>query len=404
MNSSKSTAILATLIFLPFSTSFGASPNVVLMMADDMGMGDTSAYQAFTGNADDVQLQTPQMDRLARMGVLFTDAHTPSSRCSPTRYSLLTGRYSWRNRLKYWVLYGVQGDPMIEADRPTLATLFKSQGYATGMVGKWHVGLRYSRSDGSPADAWADADLAKPLAVTPLDHGFDFCRITSRSHGTSGPDAGRKGVRTGKNKRGDRNTPNQSIGPGHVHGRVSVSANGNGKQLHREGSNAYILHALGSRHSDSAIEFLDNHLSGQESVGKPFFLYYASNSNHGPYTPDKAIAGRPVSGAGRMVSGKKANVRGDYIFENDVALGRLIDYLKETDDPRRPGKKLLGNTVSFSHLTTGRKSGPKVPRVPSAATRGPSMRVGIVCHSSWHGRRAEWGMATPEPPEGRVPA
>ena len=65
-------------------------PNVILMMADDMGMGDTSAYQDFTGNSDNAQLHTPQMDRLARMGVRFTDAHTPSSRCSPTRYGLLT--------------------------------------------------------------------------------------------------------------------------------------------------------------------------------------------------------------------------------------------------------------------------------------------------------------------------
>ena len=77
-------------------------PNIILMMADDMGMGDTSAYQDFTGNADKDQVHTPQMERLARMGIRFTDAHTPSSRCSPTRYGLLTGRYPWRNRLKHW--------------------------------------------------------------------------------------------------------------------------------------------------------------------------------------------------------------------------------------------------------------------------------------------------------------
>ena len=68
-------------------------PNIIVMMADDMGMGDTSAYQDFTGNADEDQVYTPQMERLARMGMRFTDAHTPSSRCSPTRYGLLTGRY-----------------------------------------------------------------------------------------------------------------------------------------------------------------------------------------------------------------------------------------------------------------------------------------------------------------------
>ena len=88
-------------------------PNVILMMADDMGMGDTSAYQNFTGNPDAVQLSTPNMERLAAQGMRFTDAHTTSSRCSPSRYGLLTGRYPWRNRLKHWVLFGVQGDPMI---------------------------------------------------------------------------------------------------------------------------------------------------------------------------------------------------------------------------------------------------------------------------------------------------
>ena len=81
-------------------------PNIIFFMADDMGMGDTSAYQDFTGNTDAVQLHTPQMERLARMGMRFTDAHTPSSRCTPTRYGLLTGRYPWRSRMKWWVLFG----------------------------------------------------------------------------------------------------------------------------------------------------------------------------------------------------------------------------------------------------------------------------------------------------------
>ena len=347
-------------------------PNVVLMMADDMGMGDTSAYQFFTGNADKVQLHTPQMERLARMGVLFTDAHTPSSRCTATRYGLLTGRYAFRNRMKYWVLFGVQGDPMIEADRPTLATLFKSKGYATAMVGKWHVGLRYTRSDGKPAAAWADADLSKPLADSPMDHGFDFARYTSRSHGTSGPAADK----IGKNKRGDRNTPAQAIGPGHVHGRRCVSANTNAKQLHSKGPNAYNLHKLGSRHSDNAMEFLTGHLAGKKSRTAPFFLYYACSSNHGPYTPDKAIGGEPVIGAGRLKSGAKTNVRGDYIYENDVALGRLLDYLEKTDDPRRPGHKLLGNTLVIFTSDNGAEISAKSATGPFRSNKGSAFEGG----------------------------
>ena len=117
-------------------------PNIVLMMADDMGMGDTSAYQDFTRNPAADQLHTPAMERLARMGVRLTDAHTPSSRCSPTRYGLLTGRYPWRSRLKHWVLFGAQGDPMIENDRPTIASLLADNGYRTALVGKWLSHIR----------------------------------------------------------------------------------------------------------------------------------------------------------------------------------------------------------------------------------------------------------------------
>ena len=176
-------------------------PNVILFMADDMGMGDSSAYQFYTKNSDDQQVHTPAMQRLANMGMLFTDAHAPSSRCTPTRYGLLTGRYPWRARMKHWVLFGVQGDPLIEEDRPTLASLFRSQGYATAMVGKWHLGLRYTQSNGKPAAGWEDADLSKDIFDGPCDHGFDYARFTSRSHGTSGPDAGTTNVRTGKNKK-----------------------------------------------------------------------------------------------------------------------------------------------------------------------------------------------------------
>jgi arylsulfatase A len=318
-----------------FASAVTPHPNIIVMMADDMGMGDTSAYQDFTGNSDADQIHTPSMERLARLGVRFTDAHTPSSRCSPTRYALLTGRYPWRNRLKHWVLYGAQGDPMIEADRPTLATLMRDNGYYTAMVGKWHVGLRYRRSDGKPAAGWEDADLAQPLFDTPLDHGFDDCQFTSRSHGTSGP------FRGGRKP----NNPKQNVGPGHIIGRTAIAATKNGKQLIAKGAKAYVLEEIGGRHSDNAIGYLTDHVSATDSSSKPFFLYYASNSNHGPHTPDSHVGDQPVAGAGKNVSGNSLNVRGDYVYENDVALGRMLDWLQTTDDPRNAGKKLIETTI-----------------------------------------------------------
>ncbi|MFT5464920.1 MAG: arylsulfatase A [Verrucomicrobiales bacterium] len=334
------------------------------MMADDMGMGDTSAYQDFTGNADDVQISTPNMEKLARMGVRFTDAHTPASRCSPTRYALLTGRYAWRNRLKHWVLFGSQGDPMIEADRPTIASMLRDVGYGTAMVGKWHVGLRYTRSDGSAAAGWEDADLTKPLHTSPIDNGFDYARFTSRSHGTSGPDPNHKN----KTK---RNTANQNVGPGHIHGKDIVGATGDGKRLvSAEHPDAYVLTKLGSRHSNHAFEFLESHLAGESTKQRPFFLFYPSNSNHGPYTPDEAISGTPVAGASRTKSGKPMDARHDYIYENDVALGRLMDWLEATADPRNPGKNLVETTLVIFTSDNGAEITSKVATGPFRSHKG----------------------------------
>ena len=336
-------------------------PNIVLMMADDMGMGDTSAYQDFTGNADDVQLHTPHMERLANMGVRFTDAHTPSSRCSPTRYSLMTGRYAWRNRLKHWVLYGAQGDPMIEPGRPTIASMLRDHGYVTAMYGKWHVGLRYRRADGSPAAGWEDADLTKPLHTSPLDHGFDHARFTSRSHGTSGP-----------------NAPEESSGrgPGHVHGRTVVAATGDGKRLAIDGSDAYVLHRLGSRHSDNAMQFLSSHVGEATTKSKPFLLYYPANANHGPYTPDETIGGVAVAGAARTKSGQPMDARHDYIYENDVALGRILDWLEQTADPRRPGSRLIETTLVIFTSDNGAEKDSDIATGPFRSNKGSAYEGG----------------------------
>ena len=351
------TAVLAALGAV--KAEAGEKPNVILMMADDMGMGDTSSYQDFTGNHDSEQILTPNMDRLARIGVRFTDAHTPGSRCTLTRYGLLTGRYSWRNRLKHWVLFGAQGDPMIELDRPTLGTLFQSHGYRTALVGKWHVGLRYRNSDGMPADAWDDADLTKPMFDTPLDHGFDFARFTSRSHATSGP------ARGGKKK---PNNAMQTVGPGHIHGRTVIGATGDGKRIVEHGNNAYVLEELGSRHLNNAKTFLSQHL--KQHRDEPFFLYYACNSNHGPHTPEKMIEGVPVAGAATSVKLEPLGTRADYIYENDVVLGRLLDFLNTTSDPRNAGQPLLDNTIVIFTSDNGAEITAKTATGPFRSNKG----------------------------------
>ena len=156
-------------------------PNIVLILGDDVGQGDLSCYNK------DSKIPTPRMDRIAAGGVRFTDAHSPSALCSPTRYGLLTGRYAWRTRLQKFVLLSYD-PPLIEPTRMTVASLLKTSGYGTAWVGKWHVGLEWATKDGSPAENAIDRqapgktdeklqeviDFTQPVRGGPTALGFDY--------------------------------------------------------------------------------------------------------------------------------------------------------------------------------------------------------------------------------------
>jgi arylsulfatase A-like enzyme len=148
-------------------------PNVVIILADDLGYGDVRCLNP------DGKIPTPHCDRLAAEGMRFTDAHTPSSVCTPTRYGLITGRYAWRSRLKSGVLGGMS-PPLIEEGRQTIAHLFAKQGYATACIGKWHLGMSWGQKPGTPpfddkiekgADGW-NADFTQAIASGPTTVGF----------------------------------------------------------------------------------------------------------------------------------------------------------------------------------------------------------------------------------------
>ncbi len=141
----------------PSAASSRQSPNIILILADDMGYGDPGSYNP------DSKIPTPHMDRLAAEGMRFTDAHSPSGVCTPTRYGLLTGQYSWRTHLKEGVLLGYSPS-LIDTNRTTVASLLKQQGYATGGVGKWHLGLGDEER----------TDYSKPLRPGPASLGFDY--------------------------------------------------------------------------------------------------------------------------------------------------------------------------------------------------------------------------------------
>ena len=115
-------------------------PNIILIMADDLGYGDLGAFNP-SG-----KIKTPHLDRMAQQGMKFTDAHTSSSVCTPTRYGILTGRYNWRSPLKRGVLSGTS-KALIPQDRTTVASFLKSNGYETAFIGKWHLGWNWAVKD-----------------------------------------------------------------------------------------------------------------------------------------------------------------------------------------------------------------------------------------------------------------
>ena len=155
---------MTVLFLLGFVGALGCShalqpevpPNIIIILADDMGMGDPGCYNP------ESKITTPAINRLAEEGMRFTDAHSPSAVCTPTRYGLLTGRYCWRSRQKRWVLQGYS-PALIEENRATIASFLKEKGYATYGVGKWHLGLGNAEK----------TDYAKPLNPGPLEVGFD---------------------------------------------------------------------------------------------------------------------------------------------------------------------------------------------------------------------------------------
>lgn len=122
--------------------STGEKPNIIYILADDLGLGDVKTY-----GGERCKIDTPHMDRLAEKGMKFTDAHSSSSVCTPTRYSILTGRYNWRSSLKSRVFWGFS-KRLIEPGRESVASMLKKNGYTTIAIGKWHLGMDFPTTDG----------------------------------------------------------------------------------------------------------------------------------------------------------------------------------------------------------------------------------------------------------------
>ena len=159
-------------------------PNIIYILADDLGIGDLSIYN------ENSKIQTPHLDQMGKEGMMFTDAHTSSAVCTPTRYGILTGRYNWRTPLKEFVTWG-NSPSLIQKDRLTVAQMLKDKGYTTASIGKWHLGLNWTMKNNSPefdhfSDTsnrlnFKDIDYSQPLKFGPNDMGFDYSYMISAS-------------------------------------------------------------------------------------------------------------------------------------------------------------------------------------------------------------------------------
>jgi arylsulfatase A-like enzyme len=253
----------------------GEKPNIVFILADDLGYGDLSCYGA-------TKVATPRIDTLARDGVLFTDAHAPSAVCTPSRYGVLTGRYCWRTQLKVDCLFG--HDPLlIEEDRLTVGSMLKSAGYSTACVGKWHLGFGKDYPD------WNGE-----LKPGPLEVGFDYffgVPVTNaqapyvyvENHRVVGLDA-KDPIRLGPDSK-----TNQMFG--------GAAAR-------------YKADELALTHTRKAVQFIEH------SKDRPFFLYFAPNNVHAPYTPNARFHGTSACG-----------IYCDFIRELDWSVGEVLSTL-----------------------------------------------------------------------------
>lgn len=275
-------------------------PNIVLILADDLGYGDLQCNNA------EAQTSTPHLNQLSKEGLRFTDAHSGSAVCTPTRYGILTGRYAFRTRLKRGVLGGYS--PMlIEDNRYTVADLLKKAGYHTGVIGKWHLGLDWKGQDVDDLRALGDSkrdlspeglDITADLTQGPNDLGFDYSYVIPASLDIA---------------------PYIYLENGKPTERTLIDLVGNNNPrgvFWRSGKaspNFKIENTL-----DNLAEKAQAFLADASKQKSPFFLYFPLTSPHTPWVPGKDFQGK--SGAG---------IYGDFVGHTDHIVGMVLNTLQQ---------------------------------------------------------------------------
>lgn len=262
-----------------------AAPNFVVLLADDLGYGDVGVYNPRS------KIPTPNLDRLAGQGIRFTDAHTPSGVCSPTRYALLTGRYAWRTRLKSGVLNGGSA-PLIAADRLTLAGMLRERGYETGVVGKWHLGFDWPLRDESKPQTVENIDWSRPLEDGPLQHGFSYQFGLGKPAWTF--------VENG------RVLARPSVRFDLTHLPAYLMGGNNNKGVKAAG---FEFERMLPRFTEEAVGFIHRSAGAK----RPFFLFFTPITPHRPVVPNNDFAGTSAAG-----------LYGDFVAEFDWAAGEIM--------------------------------------------------------------------------------
>ncbi|WP_372774756.1 arylsulfatase [Mangrovibacterium sp.] len=268
-------------------------PNIIYILADDLGFGDVKCFNS------DGKIPTPNLDKMAANGVMFTDAHTSSAVCTPTRYGILTGRYNWRTSLKSGVLSGYSKS-LIAPDRATVASMLKSQGYATAYIGKWHLGWDWALENKASQnidnlDAKPSVDFTVPIQNGPSTHGFDY------SFGFCGSLDMAPYVYV------------ENDMPTMVPTKTTISVDEKG--IWRKGltSDDFVHANVLQDLTDKAVDYITKNANGKS----PFFLYFPLPAPHTPILPTTEFLGK-----------SNTNMYGDFVMQVDDVVRQIREALK----------------------------------------------------------------------------
>jgi arylsulfatase A len=293
-------------------------PNVVLILADDFGYGSLNSY-----GAPKNLVRTPHIDRLAEQGIRFTNAHTPASICTPTRYGLLTGSYPWRSSLKFGVTNPID-ELLPDPTTVTIADWLKNRGYNTAVIGKWHLG--YGKKP---------LDYTKSMSPGPLDLGFDYHFGVPQNHGDM------LGV---------------YIENDHIYGLVTSRVNKYSRTFY---GSPYLGYDAPQRENKNVMEDLTDRSIDwlkHQSRETPFFLYFNPVAVHHPITPSDRMRG--LSDCGPY---------GDFIQDLDLSVGRIIETLEY--------KGLLENTLVIFTSDNGGEIPGNNPDAPEITAINAGLKI-----------------------------